>query len=118
MPTIELQIFSPRWGHEDTYEIELERDHMEIARGANTARADWRDNADPAWSGWTVEGMMGNDSIHPPAVAQRMFQKVSTVWRSGEIDAAQAEVELRALADWINAVTRAKPRTEFWRAYF
>lgn len=72
MPTIELQIFSPRWGHDDTYEIELERDHMEIARGANTARADWRDNADPAWSGWTVEGMMGNDSIHPPAVAQRM----------------------------------------------
>ncbi|WP_408647123.1 hypothetical protein [Trinickia dabaoshanensis] len=38
----------------------------------------------PAWSGWTVEGMMGNDRIHPPAVAQRMFQKVWTAWRSGE----------------------------------
>jgi hypothetical protein len=33
MPTIELLIFSPRWGHDDTYEIELERDHMEITRG-------------------------------------------------------------------------------------
>lgn len=29
------------------YEIELERDHMEITWGANTARADWRDNAEP-----------------------------------------------------------------------
>jgi len=118
MPTIELQIFSPRWGHDDTYEVELERDHMEITRGANTARADWQDNADPAWSGWTVEGIMGNDSIHPPAVAQRMFQKVWTAWRGGEVDTPQAEAELQALADWINAVTRAKPRTDFWRAYF
>lgn len=41
MPTIELQIFSPRWGHD---EIELEREHMEITNGANTARADWRDS--------------------------------------------------------------------------
>lgn len=39
-------------------------------------------------------------------------------WRGGEIDTAQAEAELRALADWINAVTRAKPRTDFWRTYF
>lgn len=34
MPTIELQIFGPRWSHDDTYEIELERDHMEIARAS------------------------------------------------------------------------------------
>lgn len=65
MPTIELQIFSPRWGHDDTYEIEPERDHMEITRGAKTARADWQDNADPTRNGWTEEGTMANDSIHP-----------------------------------------------------
>lgn len=116
--TVELQIFSPRWGHEDTYEVELERDHMEITRGANRARADWQDNAEPAWSGWTVEGIMGNDSIHPPAVTQRMFEKVWTSWRGGEIDDAQADAELQAVATWLNVITHAKPRTDFWRAYF
>lgn len=116
--TVELQIFSPRWGHEDTYEVELERDHMEITRGANRARAAWQDNADPAWSGWTVEGIMGNDSIHPPAVTQRMFEKVWTSWRGGEINDAQADAELQAVATWLNVITHAEPRTDFWRAYF
>lgn len=85
MPTIELQIFSPRWGHDDTYEIELERDHMEITRGANTARADWRDNADPAWSGWTVEGMMGNAAstrLPLPKECSRRFGRLGEVVRS------------------------------------
>lgn len=38
MPTIELQICSPRWGHDDTYAIELERDYIEITTRASTQR--------------------------------------------------------------------------------
>lgn len=85
MPTIELQIFSPRWGHADTYEIELERNHMEITRGVNAARADWQDNADPTWSGWSVEGMMGmTASIRLPSHREcsRGFGRPGEVVRS------------------------------------
>jgi len=31
--TIELQIYNPRWGHEDTYTLELSRDALTITPG-------------------------------------------------------------------------------------
>jgi hypothetical protein len=118
MPTFQLQIFSPRWGHDDTYTVEFERDHMEISMMARGARADWRDNADPEWSGETVESMLENDSIYPPAVLQDMLEKVWTAWRGGELTEAEANAELQEVATWLNTVTHAKPRTDFWRAFF
>jgi len=42
-----------------------------------------------------------------------MLQKVWAAWRDAEMNTAQVEAELQALADWINAATRPKPRTDF-----
>jgi len=118
MARIELSIFNPRWGHDDTYTVELERDFMEVTMNAREARADWRDNADPVWSGDSLQDIMQNDNVYPPATPQDLFEKVWTPWRAGELNDQQAEAELQAVAEWLNVVTQAKPRTDFWRTYF
>jgi len=91
---------------------------MQITMTQRVARAEWRDNSNPEWSGEPLMRIFQNDNIYPPAITQNMFQKVWTSWRDGELDDARAEAELQELANWLNVVTRAKPRTDFWRVYF
>ncbi|MEH6529569.1 MAG: hypothetical protein V7718_06475 [Porticoccus sp.] len=115
---VELHIFSPRWGHEDTYEVELDRDFMEITMQVRKTRAKWVDNLDPEWSGEPLEHIMNNDSIYPPAVTQDLFEHAWKAWRDGDLNDDEVKRELEAVADWINTVTQSKPRSEFWRKYF
>jgi hypothetical protein len=116
--TVELSIFTPRWGHEDTYIVELERDFMEIRMHARTTRAVWRENQDPVWNGESIQDIMNNDSIYPPEITQDLFEHAWKEWRGGEISDQEVNIELQELANWINAVTHAKPNTEFWNRYF
>lgn len=115
---VDLQLFSPRWGHDDVYRIELERDYLEVTMQVRVARADYRENFDPVWSGEPIERIMRNDSIWPPAHVEDFFQRVWLAWRNGELNDAGAADELQELANWINTITRAKPRTQFWRGHF
>lgn len=115
---VDLRIYSPRWGHDDNYSVELTHDQMTITMQARVAQAKWVANLDPEWSGESLQDIMRNDSIYPPAVTQRLFEYLWLTWRAGEIDDASASDELQEIAAWINAVTHAKPGTEFWRKFF
>jgi len=115
---VTFELFSPRWGHNDTYTVELEPDYMEISMQARTARAEHRPNRDPEWSGEAIEDILLNDSIAAPDDLKGMLEFLWRSWRNGELSNEQAAVEIHALADWINAITAAKPRTDFWRVYF
>lgn len=115
---INLSLFSPRWGHEDTYSVEILRDTLTISMNARVAKATWQENQDPQWDGEPLERTMTNDHIHPPADIQDFFEYVWREWRNGNINDATADVELHQLEQWINSITSAKPRSEFWRRYF
>jgi hypothetical protein len=39
-------------------------------------------------------------------------------WRNGEIASEAVDAELQEIITWLNTVTNAKPRTDFWRKYF
>ena len=82
------------------------------------AKCTWRENQDPEWSGESLQRIFHNDSIYPPAIFQDLVEYAWKEWRSGEIDDAQVKIELNELADWLNAITEAKPNTEFWGKYF
>lgn len=116
--TVELGIFSPRWGHEDIYSVELSREFMRISLQARTASAIWRDGHDPEWSGDSILDIMSNDSIYAPAVIQDLFEYVWKEWRGGKLSDSEANGALQEVAGWLNAVTHAKPESEFWRKYF
>nr|WP_155291414.1 hypothetical protein [Burkholderia multivorans] len=33
-----FELFSPRWGHNDTYTVDMQPDHMEVSMDMRTAR--------------------------------------------------------------------------------
>jgi hypothetical protein len=49
MTLLTAQIYSPRWGHKDKYDIDLTQDTMTISVLNRTARCEWRENRDPVW---------------------------------------------------------------------
>ena len=114
----EMRIYSPRWGQEDTYDLELSRESLIITHGPSKATCAWRENLDPQWGGDSLERMLTNDSIYPPSILQRLLAHAWLSWRSNEMDDNALQEELNAVADWLNATTRAKPSTEFWRRFF
>ena len=115
---VDLEIYSPRWGHDDTYSVRLEMDSMEISMNARKAKAKWIERLDPEWSGDQIENIMRNDRIYPPGNIRNLFEHVWEEWRSEEITDEEAEAELKELANWLNTITRSKPDTEFWNQYF
>lgn len=116
--TVELQIYSPRWGHDDTYEVTLTRDALVIALGPRSATCTWRDNLDPEWGEESLEDILRNDSIYPPSIFPRLLEHAWRSWRDGDLDDAAVDTALKALADWLNGITRTKPDSGFWRKYF
>src|SRR5207302_1805793 len=105
MPTVELEIFTPRWGHNDTYLVRLERDSLQISHGPRSAKATWHDGRDPEWTGEALERILRNDAISAPAIFQDMIEHAWLEWRKGELDDARVGEELRELAEWLNKTT-------------
>ena len=115
---VELQIFSPRWGHEDTYKFELTNDSLTITMHPRITICTWHDNIDPEWSGEGLEKTLRNDSIYPPSIFQDLVEHAWKEWRVGELDDAEVNAELQELASWLNKITLSKPDTDFWKGYF
>jgi hypothetical protein len=118
VPTFSAQIYSPRWGHNDTYEFVFERDTLKIIMPPRIAICNWQENSDPAWSGEPLEEILRNDCIYPPSILQDLIEHLWTSWRNGDIPANLVNAELQAVITWVNQITEVQPQTEFWSAYF
>lgn len=118
MTTLTAEIYTPRWGHDDTYTFELSKDAIHISNGPRKSKCVWQEGKDPIWQGESLDSHLRNDSIHAPAVFPDLLEYLWRSWRNGEINDDDAQLELDAVIEWLNLLTRAKPRTEFWRRYF
>ena len=119
MTIVELELYSPRWGHNDTYKVELHQDYMEISTmQQRRCKATWVQDCDPEWSGEDLEKILRNDSIYPPAVTRNLFERAWKGWRGGELSDEQVSKEIILIGDWINTVTKSKPNSDFWNMYF
>ena len=117
--TIDLDIYSPRWGHDDTYTVVFNRECMIISMNSRVTKCEWREGLNPEWNkDNTLEDIMNNDSIYPPTVLPSLFEYVWEAWRDGKLNEEQATNELQALAEWLNIITKAKPQTDFWKMSF
>jgi hypothetical protein len=116
--TLTAEIYSPRWGHTDTYAFELSKETMTVSMQAREAVCTWKDNFDPVWTGEQLQHILQNDSIYPPAIFQDLVEHLWKSWRNGELNSEQVNVELQELVSWLNEITKTKPRTDFWRTYF
>ena len=118
MPMLEAQIYSPRWGHDDTYSLDLTQEQLVIRMHAREARCVWREGRDPSWEGEPLEDILRNDSIYPPAIFGQLLEHLWKSWRNGELTPERANEELQEVVGWLNSVTKSKPRTVFWKQYF
>jgi len=122
--TFRVKIYSPRWGHDDGYEFNIDENQMEITGVSKSAVCKWRDNKDPVWQGYNdVSGnpfvkVLENDHIHPPSVFVFALEQAWKSWRDGELDCAEFETEINALVNWLNDVSQNKPKTDFWTKIF
>lgn len=122
----EVHLYSPRWGREDTYEIKLDREQM-IIKGVGagkTVLCSWIEGRDLKWSeqigdtGNPLEKILKKDSIYPPSVFVRALEQAWIAWRDGTLDDQKVSQEVQELCEWVNEVSRRKPKTDFWRNKF
>lgn len=64
------------------------------------------------------EDILKNDSIYSPVIFEDLLEYAWESWRSGELNDDGVRSELRVLIDWLNQITVARPKTEFWQKYF
>jgi hypothetical protein len=117
---VEVRVYSPRWGHEDTYTISMARDWMKVERHPKSATCKWVESKDPVWesSDDSLLEVFANDSIYAPAIFPHALVGAWLDWRSGEIDDARVDAEIQELFGWLNAVTHAKPTSDYWKGKF
>lgn len=117
-----IDIFSPRWGHTDPYEVVMEQDTLTFQQ----VRGNWPaavltdvPDRDPVWNDVNnIWRMLANDHIYPTEKLPDMLEYVWRAWRNGDLQGDDVQAELDELAEFVNATTRAKPRTQFWKSYF
>jgi hypothetical protein len=122
--SFDVRLYSPRWGHEDKYEIKLDRDQMRIEGVHESAVCSWVEGGDPKWSGYgegdgnPLEKILENDKIYPPTVFVWALEYAWRAWRDGRLDDQQIQEEVQQLCEWVNQVSRTRPKTNFWRGAF
>jgi hypothetical protein len=112
---IELSIHNPKSGRLGRYSVTISRTQMTFGQGRRVAICTGLDDEDPEWEDEErPKSILKSDSICPPAGFAKMLVRVWLTWRDGDLEDTAVVEELNLLADWLNAMTRAKPRSEFW----
>jgi hypothetical protein len=113
---IELGILNPDSGRVDGYVVALSRNQMTFRRGRRVAICTGLDDDNPKWKDEErPKSILKRASICPPAGFAKMLVRAWLAWRDGKLANAAVVAELNLLANWLNAMTRAKPRSEFWQ---
>lgn len=124
----ELQLRTPRWGSTNIYTILLAKDCMIIGKRAdsNPVTCSWHEGENTIWSCPRPQypgrnplvSKLQEDLIQPPVIFPRALEAAWRAWRIGLLDNDQAQYEMSVLFEWVNIVTSARPRTDFWKRLF
>lgn len=120
-----VKVYSPRWGHDDTYHFILNDDELQISGIQKYATCKVNvDDDDVSWNGYNdITGnplvkVLENDSIYPPSVFVSAIEEVWCAWRDGRLNNAQVREEITLLFDWLNMASHNKPSSDFWIGVF
>lgn len=124
----ELRLRAPRWGATNIYEIHLEKDCMTIGKRVdpNPVVCSWYEGENTIWSSASplypgrnpLVSKLQEDLIQPPVIFPRALEVAWRAWRIGLLDDEQVQFEMSVLFEWVNIVTSARPRTDFWERLF
>ena len=122
--TVLAKVFSPRWGHEDTYTIMLTRTSLSVALDMRGAECVMHDNGEAEWRGYhrgsgnPLLAILANDSIYAPAVVPEALEWVLGKWHNREASRDELSMAIQELFSWISFTGRQKPASQFWKEYF
>lgn len=108
-----MNIYSRRWGHEDTHHVEMTEEGWKISH--------LKEHLDEAICDKTGKPhffkRMDQDLINYP---EELGNYMEYLWdQASETNLTEKEIQehLNELATWINAVEKASPKGEFWNHY-
>ncbi|WP_151900426.1 hypothetical protein [Sulfurimonas hydrogeniphila] len=118
MYKIEMNLFSPRWGHEDRYKITINENEVEINMSQRIARYKYINGKFENTSKESLESIMRNDNIPIPENLDYFFFQLITSIIENEITEEDAQLELKELENWINCHTKSCqfPNTDYWKS--
>ncbi|AEB80269.1 Hypothetical protein Dalk_0001_AVC [Desulfatibacillum aliphaticivorans] len=118
----QVLLFSPRWGRDDTYNLQFSREKMQID-GPKSAECTWVEDGDPVWTGYQIGqgnplvNIMKNDHIYPPSVFVSALEWAWSEWRNTGLNEDIVQ-EVKGLFEWVNQITMSKPSSAFWSKFF
>lgn len=122
---VNINLYSPRWGHEDSYVIRFDEKEINIMGvGAKEAKCVQNPNGSVGWSGHNqmtgnpLLNILQDDHIYAPDVFIDAIIHAWGSWKNGDLSDEQLDEEVAHLANWINTSTKNKPDSEFWSSYF
>ncbi len=118
MKVLKMDLFSPRWGHEDEYKITINENNIEINMSQRIAKYKYIDGEFKNISHESLETIMRNDNISIPENLNYFFFELIKSIIENEIMEEDSQLELKELENWINCNTKACkfPNTDYWRS--
>lgn len=121
--TASFDVFSPRWGHADRYQIVMSNDEMRVSQGSFFAVCKQADNGDPEWSGYN-EGIgnplmqiFTNDFIYAPEIVPFALEWAWQQFRNGA-DHDILREGLEEVFSWIDQTAKSNPSSDLWQGAF
>ncbi|HUT60876.1 MAG TPA: hypothetical protein VNA25_23765 [Phycisphaerae bacterium] len=121
---VAYEVFSPRWGHTDRYQIVFTQDELRVSQANFSATCKRDDNGDPEWSGYNDEfgnplmKIFQNDSIYVPSIVPSALEWAWQRWLDEAVSNATLKSGLDELFAWIDQTARGKPKGELWQGAF
>lgn len=114
--TLKQDIFSREFNNYIKYTFEFEKDKL-VLSNQNNKKAKcvyigynlfkWSDEEN-------IEDIFLKNSIIYTKNTRNLFEYLWISWKSNIINNEEVEKELNSLVNWINAITKNKPSTDFW----
>ncbi len=117
-----FEVYSPRWGHTDSYFVSFSPDRM-VIRQNKEAICVLNEDGEAEWSGYgegrgnPLMNIFSNDMIHAPVIVPFALKWAWEKWRAGR-DNETTRKGLAELFAWIDQTARGKPESEFWEGAF
>lgn len=117
--TINLELYSPRWGHTDKYTLIYNESTLTFALNNKNTICTLEYGKDPIWSELpeSINSILINEDISMPEVLPELFEFSWKKWKDGT-SKEKIQEEMKILEKWLNTITNSKPTTDFWSEYF
>lgn len=115
-----FDVYSPRWGHEDSYRVSFASNKMSIKFLSTDISCFWDEQNGPTWqpSRDKLLEAFSNDQVQASGNFVDALEHAWSMWREKKLDYEGAKVELGELFTWLNLCTKGVPKSDFWKSFF